>query len=196
MKLIDLLVEELPKRGGWPAYAECAAQEHDYQICFSGINDIEFVKDEWSSGLLDVIYRAPFPSRKADDYRTAIITREQYEAALAEKQEKDKPVWDGVGLPPVGCECEIKRIVAWMPVTIRFISNCYTVFTTPEGTEDCYQTCNLQFRPLRTEADKKREAAIKQMMSIPKPCGFAIQSICEQLYDAIIAGEIDGLGKV
>ena len=33
-------------------------------------------------------------------------------------------------------------------------------------------------------------------MSTPKPCGFAIQGICEQLYDAIVAGKIDGLGKV
>jgi len=41
-----------------------------------------------------------------------------------------------------------------------------------------------------------RDKAVEQMMSTPKPCGFAIQGICEQLYDAIVAGKIDGLGKV
>ena len=35
MKLIDLLVQELPKRGGWPDGAECAVQDADYQLCFS-----------------------------------------------------------------------------------------------------------------------------------------------------------------
>lgn len=68
--------------------------------------------------------------------------------------------WDGEGFPPVGCECEIKRIADWMPVTIRFISDYHTVFTTFGGTEDCYETCSLLFRPIRSEADEKKEAAI------------------------------------
>ena len=30
-----------------------------------------------------------------------------------------KAEWDGDGLPPVGYECEIKRVAYWMPVTVQ-----------------------------------------------------------------------------
>lgn len=109
--------------------------------------------------------------------------------------------WDGTGLPPVGTECEYKdtQTGKWMPVNIKYASDQIVVLM---GCERVWGTLveiakdvvidKPEFRQLRTERDK----AIEQMMSTPKPCGFAIQGICEQLYDAIVAGKIDGLGKV
>ena len=109
--------------------------------------------------------------------------------------------WDGTSLPPVGTECEYKdtQTGKWMPVNIKYASDQIVVLM---GCERVWGTLveiakdvvidKPEFRPLRTERDK----AIEQMMSTPKPCGFAIQGICEQLYDAIVAGKIDGLGKV
>lgn len=32
MKLIDILVEELPRRGGWPKGAKCITQDGDWKI--------------------------------------------------------------------------------------------------------------------------------------------------------------------
>ena len=81
MKLIDLLVKELPKRGGWPGYIRALAQ---------------------SSG--GYIYQAGggFPILKAqrsDDWELAEVTRAQYESALA-----DSDGWIEWG----GGECPVK----------------------------------------------------------------------------------------
>jgi hypothetical protein len=35
MKLIELLVKELPNRGGWPEVALNATQDKDGEVCFS-----------------------------------------------------------------------------------------------------------------------------------------------------------------
>lgn len=34
MKLIDILVRDLPQNGGWPADAEVCAQDNDSEVCF------------------------------------------------------------------------------------------------------------------------------------------------------------------
>lgn len=36
MTLLELLRQELPKRGGWPEGAERARQDDDREICFEG----------------------------------------------------------------------------------------------------------------------------------------------------------------
>lgn len=80
MKLIDLLVQELPKRGGWPEGALNATQDKDGEVCFSAGAVPEFGFATWEGG--DWCGNEFFTIRAAD-YSTAIITREQYEAALA-----------------------------------------------------------------------------------------------------------------
>ena len=80
MKLIDLLVKELPKRGGWPEVALNATQDKDGEVCFSAGAVPEFGLAAWDGG--DWCGNE-FHTIKASDYDTAIITREQYESALA-----------------------------------------------------------------------------------------------------------------
>lgn len=80
MKLIDLLVQELPKRGGWPYGALNATQDKDGEVCFSDGALPEFVYAAWEGGEW---CGNEFYTTRASDYATAIITREQYEAALA-----------------------------------------------------------------------------------------------------------------
>lgn len=80
MKLIDLLVKELPKRGGWPEGALNATQDKDGQACFSAGAVPEFGCAAWEGG--DWCGNE-FYTITASDYATAIITREQYEAAIA-----------------------------------------------------------------------------------------------------------------
>lgn len=80
MKLIDLLVKELLKRGGWPDGALNATQDKDGQVCFSAGAVPEFGYVAWEGG--DWCGNE-FYTTRASDYDTAIITRAQYEAALA-----------------------------------------------------------------------------------------------------------------
>lgn len=80
MKLIDLLVKELPRRGWWPEVALNATQDKDGEVCFSSSATPEFGYAAWEGG--DWCGNE-FHTITATDYDTAIITRAQYEAALA-----------------------------------------------------------------------------------------------------------------
>ena len=80
MKLIDLLIQELQKHGGWPDGALNATQDKDGEVCFSAGAVPEFGYAAWEGG--DWCGNE-FHTIRASDYDTAIITRDQYEAALA-----------------------------------------------------------------------------------------------------------------
>lgn len=92
MKLIDLLVKELPKRGGWPEAANYVVQDYDGTVKFSkSINFLHIKAGEWCSNKDgdDWIYGdRPFEGNFhhdtiANDRNSSIVTRAQYEAALA-----------------------------------------------------------------------------------------------------------------
>lgn len=109
MKLIDILVEELPKLGGWPEDVGAITQDSDRSInnyrTADGLETNEHGKWRYSSAWQCYLLSYDDVSFLADDYTTAIITREKYEAALAEKEhplpwdEKNKPC------PTLGAEC-------------------------------------------------------------------------------------------
>lgn len=66
MKLIDLLVKELPRRGGWPKGVDAVEQDCEGEL---------FEKDsDYCSG---------FKLEKCDDWITDVVTKQQYESALA-----------------------------------------------------------------------------------------------------------------
>lgn len=74
-------------------------------------------------------------------------------------------VWDGTGLPPVGCECEIYNRGEWFAVKLKFIGDKWIVAEVLEnGHEDCYELVqdSSRFRPLRTEAQR----AIDEMVQL------------------------------
>lgn len=99
--------------------------------------------------------------------------------------------WDGTGLPPVGTICQMcDDNNKWIDVEI-IANHKGFAHGWQDSTEDTYYSNkHCEFRPRRTERDK----AIEQISDI---CGvFAITQISEQIYDAIVAGKIDGLGKV
>lgn len=92
MKLIDLLVKELPRRGGWPEAANYVVQDYDGTVKFSKSIDFLHIKaGEWCSNEDgdDWIYGdRPFEGNfihhtTAHDRNSSIITRAQYEVALA-----------------------------------------------------------------------------------------------------------------
>lgn len=92
MKLIDILVEELPKCGGWDAKWHQCAQDGNGEVCFFTSGEIHFrgIFDAWSIPPGSVSRhdgKARLEALLADDYSETIITREQYEAALAAKND-------------------------------------------------------------------------------------------------------------
>ena len=91
MKLIDILVEELPKRGGWPEGVVAITQDSDKAInnykTADGLETNEHGTWRCSSAWEGYSLLASDSPCLASDYDTAIITREQYEAALAAKND-------------------------------------------------------------------------------------------------------------
>lgn len=286
MKLIDILVEELPKRGGWPEKVTHIGQDYDCELMFYGIGNPR-------SGI--ILDQLAADHRKLRENGTK-ITREQYESALAAKKDgwidwgggecpvekgtrvdvrhRDgnegfeklpgewgtgrgsaaackwthdgrpgdiiayrlskpqeaaqakagdeaglnecisqdvAPVWNGEGLPPVGCECEVYygsvELIDGLSRpddgdVVRVVSHEKTGFGTQvvvvywngvNGGGRAHALIPKCLLPLRTEAERKRDESIKAMASAPKPCGHPIVGICSEIYDAIAAGEIPGV---
>ena len=293
MKLIDMLVEDGMNGWQWPNGVNCITQDYGNGPIYRGVvfgyrEEPHLKKNIWLAnndlGHADVTVKRY--DTVADDWATAIITREQYEAALAAKNEgwiewgggecpvptgtlvdvkwrdgriddgipakishdldpskrnaiswqhrgnshdiiayrlhqpqevaQDEaddendlnecvgqdaaPVWNGEGLPPVGCICEISWAGdEWQQCEILFRSNQFVVVKLKEsGMEDAYNIGDVIFRPIRPEEELKREEAIAKITDaicgeIPDT-GMATAAKCAaRAYDAIAAGKIPGL---
>lgn len=167
MTLLELLRQELPKRGGWPEGVTHICQDGDKYIGGYTSNPIKKGAHDWG----DEGYvggSGEYSETLASDYTTAIITREQYEATG----------WDGTNLPPVGCTCESSWAGdEWQLCEILFASNQFVVVKLKEsGMEDAYSIGDVTFRPLRTEAER----AIDEMVQLS---GVSIGA-AKILYDA------------
>lgn len=180
MKLIDLLVQELPGRGGWPR----------------GVGDIEMHADG------DIYFDAS-PAPKgfilpccSDGWHTGFgvaynnaVREEQYEAALAASKQVE---WNGEGLPPAGCECEYNRAGDWVVCKIVFISDFHVILQEKE--EICWKTQSCQFRPIRTESERKRDDIVKALQIDERGDGVWItETEAEAIYEAISSGRIPGI---
>lgn len=190
MKLIDLLVQELPNRGGWPDGALCATQSvidgeiYFYNLPYDGQGCMPQMKGKILLPISD-------DSITGCEGLHPVITREQYEAALAAAQQ---PVWDGEGLPPVGCECE--RSWAgdkWLQCNVLFVSNEHAVVKLATR-EAAYHLSDVKFRPVRSEAERKRDETITKMRTCLAGTGAGITEHASScLYDAIARGDIPGI---
>lgn len=201
MKLIDLLVRELPKRGGWPEGKTHAWQDHNTEIRFSPTTDCDFFP---SDKVLCEKYREIMVFDTSPDGGLS-ITRTEYQSALAASQ---KVEWSGDGLPPVGCECEVRESTfsspfsEWSECKIAAINE-----RPPRQTQVCVIDCNgdfaifysdktnkVEFRPLRSEADKKRDDAVEDMVKIfSSNAATGTTAALVAIYDAIAAGKIPGV---
>ena len=193
MKLIDLLVQELPKGGGWPKGAvECCRHY--------GTNSIDFYDEtgNWDDDCYlkygkdfakDCIYEETSVS-----YRLQSISRSEYEAALSASK---KPAWDGEGLPPVGCECEISFSGKSLgQCEVLFVGDSLIVWKQKSSQQEGsgYHR-HMNIRPLRTESERKRDAAIEKIKELlmfdygddPRVNDATF------IYDAIAVGKIPGV---
>ena len=86
MRLLELLVKELPHRGGWPEEAKIMSQDAAGLINAHRNERLVFLIDQFWTGTSknDACKNfSPFYLKKATDWNTNTVTREQYEAALA-----------------------------------------------------------------------------------------------------------------
>ncbi|PTA95602.1 hypothetical protein C9415_10130 [Kluyvera sp. Nf5] len=177
MKLIDMLINAFEITGGWPQGIDAISQEqHGLIRGYVNVNGHIYMYP---------LYMLQLSYGLAEDYETAIITHDQYEAALAASQ---KVEWDGNGLPPAGCEFEyLTSSGAWMPAKMKYCGRIFAIVDI-KGQESWLRLAGLNVRTVLQEVDMKRDEAIEAIASyaLPYKCGADI-------YDAISAGKIPGV---
>ncbi|HHH4587121.1 TPA: hypothetical protein ACPZ0W_004215 [Enterobacter bugandensis] len=199
MTLLELLVEMLPKHGGWPAGAvECVRFVDEATIDF--YDEHGNWPDDCSltyGSIAKEICRKP-----TEPCQRESVTLTEYEAALA----ASKPEWDGLGLPPVGCEflfgthqTKAKCIAVGRDVIFASIGN-------PDEEDGVYEEFVIsihhsEFRPIRSEAEKKRAEGVIALSRVDPQAmpfeygdkhsdGSLVGPFWYELYDAIAAGKI------
>lgn len=107
-----------------------------------------------------------------------------------------EPEWGGVGLPPIGCECEamISNPATvghgWRKVKVVHVGapgskSEALVF----DVETTYPAWADEFRLLRTEEDKRLDEVVMEI----NRCAGASMAIGAEIYNAIAAGKIPGV---
>lgn len=154
MTLLELLRQELPKRGGWP---EGAVKATSYGF----IPGVHF----WDDNDFMMDY-SDLTTRMVGE---GLVTREQYG-------------WDGTGLPPVGCDVEYHCYPdGWVIINIVARIKGATFIEWKSGTHKGGDIIRGDFplervRPLRTESER----AIDEMVRLS---GVSIGA-AKILYDA------------
>lgn len=197
MKLIDLLVQELPKRGGWPDGALSITQDNDGSLCVWDTNDPHYDGLSWkhhTGNSLMYFWCGEWTMPLSYDHKVAIVTYWQYKAALAEHQ---KPAWNGVGVPPVGCECEyISNGTSWGKVKVIGLDGEKIVIR-PSG--EIYYAITPSnkdvFIPFRTESERKHEAVLESICAVLEMVAqdYKRSDEAKLIYEAIAAGKIPGV---
>ena len=124
------------------------------------------------------------------------VTKDRYESALAASQ---KPAWNGEGLPPVGCECEChvdEGVIHCIVVGYDFDWKAIVMRNVPARKYFAIQAKSGRIKPLRTEAERKRDAAAEAIdwympEFIPDTPNDYYHA--KKIYDAIAAGKIPGV---
>ena len=198
MKLIDLLVQELPKRGGWPEGSLSITQDNDGSLCVWDTNDPHYDGLSWkhhTGNSLMYFWHGEWATPLASDHKESIVTYWQYKAALSASQ---KPAWNGEGVPPVGCECEISFYGKSLgQCEVLFVGDSLIVWKQKSSQQEVSgHHGHMNFRPLRTEAERKRDAAIEAIeWYMPEFITDTPNEFyhAKKIYDAIAAGKIPGV---
>lgn len=210
LKLIDLLVQELPKHGGWPTSADYAGYKKsagDIRFVFGGKPG--FTED----GNLSIFANADKGTRwvvgeyisaqAPEDCETAFVSREEYLAALkASKQHK----WDGEGLPPIGAEIEVlSPSFGWKAATVTAVTDNWLVAQYEDGAEyagahrilerdGSFTNRTDMFRKGKSQAECEREATVASLQESLKGSGYGLpDGAASIIVDAIAQGKVSGI---
>lgn len=134
MTLLELLRQELPKRGGWPEGEVCILHLHD------------FLKKE------KLIFIGDHLGSYFEDWDGNRVTREQYEATGLLQ----------VGVEVEYMKYQRGHNDDWFIGTINYISD-FTVVISQKGHkgEIVGHPVNFEFRPLRTEAERAIDEMVR-----------------------------------
>ena len=97
----------------------------------------------------------------------------RYRPILDADIKKEAPEWDGEGLPPVGCECEMNTRDDWVRATIVFSDGDIAIGRIHDG-QNTPSKCDWSrkgFRPIRSEEDRLVEQALKDISAEPDEYG-------------------------
>jgi len=193
MKVLDVFVTELPKFGGWPQGADVAVNGlMRGEVDFYKVN--ECIKSINLGKIIDY----------CGNYGAFIISKDDYESALTAltetaPQQVESLVWDGKGLPTMGVRCEWMdaNTKNWFAVDVVYASEWLTVIREANDNDDLVEVAienygdekRKNFRPIRAETDRRREAAVKAIMDVV----HAGNGISSNLYETIAAGKIPGV---
>ncbi|MNH80851.1 hypothetical protein D3C73_332070 [compost metagenome] len=133
---------------------------------------------------------------------------------IAERRPIIEPSWDGVGLPPVGCECEFTLgpyepdefydLCGKLPelgTLVNVVShkvtgdghNVAVIYWDEDGGGRAACLVGSCLKPISSEADMKRDAALLAMNIAVNEGDSGIEGGLEAIYDAIAAGKIPGV---
>lgn len=181
MTLLELLVKELPKLGGWPG---------DRTVASNGINGTVVFH---SKG------RAPFVMAGLNFSGTGCVSFEEYEAALAASKPSE---WNGEGLPEKGDLC-IYRDKDEGPIETIVIASCddggdVVIWHKPIRGRDYSVDSLCLFEAAVNEEDNKRIRVAQAMCDllgngiiVDEKEGYGKAWL--DAYDAIAAGKIPGI---
>lgn len=94
-------------------------------------------------------------------------------------------IWDGEGSPPVGCEFEYQSSSGWVTANMKFCGRSFAIVEV--GGLETWLSLSANIRPIRSEADKKRDEFVDQVMQWMHHAGRAE---VELIYDAIKSKKI------
>lgn len=188
MKLIDLLVQELPKRGGWPEGAvECCWFRDEKDLDFFDINgnwDRQPINPFDLSGIVF----------EPNEGTMQEIKKHEYESALSASQQS---AWNGEGLPPVGCNFEYgnhRTLAKCLGVGNDMVFACKGRVGEDEYEEFMISIQDSSFHKPRSEAERKRQEIIECLYKVNgiRARDGGKQSAVD-VYEAIAAGKIPGV---
>lgn len=204
MKLIDILVQYLPGQGGWPS------DDVRFQIVQASNGKIygskhvlrDNISGKWKSydgACMEIMPKLNFSL--ADDHEKAVISKGDYAAALAAAHPGSKKEWTGKGMPPVGILCEVlfdHDRQEWLVAKIIGHDGTGIVGRWTEGEKIGelfdYGDTRDYFRPICSEADKKRDESLCAMRNcVSNFNNTSVIHAIGQVYDAIAAGKIPGI---
>lgn len=103
--------------------------------------------------------------------------------------------WNGEGLPPVGCECEYKVRQAanqdWKTCTVIAAGKEHLI-ADAKGEEVVFFAPQIEFRPMPTEAERKRDEAIVALTFVltSLPRDQHVTEWSQAILEQIAAGKI------